>query len=214
MRKKAKKADASCRGHVMSRPAARIVASSQDAALPTMFGSFSAKAFRDQDGREHLAVYKGDIASKDVPVRLHSQCTTGDIFHSLRCDCGQQLEMALNHIERKGKGAVIYLAQEGRGIGLLNKINAYVLQERGLDTVEANEMLGFASDGRGYAEAAEILRILGIRSVRLMTNNPQKINDLSCHGIEVAGRIPVRVKPNRVNRRYMQTKKTKMNHFL
>lgn len=203
-----------CKRHLESTPKARMTVSSGEAALPTRHGTFRVRAFRDQDGREHLAVYKGRIAAERVPVRIHSSCTTGDCFHSLRCDCGPQLERALRRIERKRLGAVIYMAQEGRGIGLLNKINAYVLQEKGYDTVEANERLGFASDGRDYAEAAEILSILGVKSVLLMTNNPQKINDLECHGVKVAGRIPVKVKPNKNNERYLSTKKTRMEHML
>lgn len=203
-----------CREHLASRSKAQMKVSSSEAALPTQHGTFRVRAFRDQDGREHLAVYKGDVTEGNVPVRIHSSCTTGDIFHSLRCDCGPQIEMSLEYIEAKGCGVVVYMAQEGRGIGLLNKINAYVLQERGFDTVEANERLGFESDGRDYAEAAEILKTLGVKSVMLMTNNPQKIKDLECHGIVVAGRIPVKVKPNENNRRYLQTKKSRMKHML
>jgi 3,4-dihydroxy 2-butanone 4-phosphate synthase / GTP cyclohydrolase II len=203
-----------CREHIASRSKARMSTSSAEAALPTRHGTFRVRAFRDQDGREHLALYKGDLGSENVPVRIHSSCTTGDCFHSLKCDCGPQLEKALRHIERNGCGVLVYLAQEGRGIGLLNKINAYVLQEKGFDTVEANEKLGFVSDSRDYAEAAEILRILGVKSVRLLTNNPQKISDLECHGIRVVGRIPVKVKPNENNKRYLETKKNRMEHML
>ncbi len=203
-----------CRSHLKKTHDVRMTVSSGEAALPTRHGKFRVRAFRDQGGREHLAVYKGRIAAGRVPVRIHSSCTTGDCFHSLRCDCGPQLAKALRHIERNRLGLVIYMAQEGRGIGLLNKINAYVLQERGYDTVEANERLGFESDGRDYAEAAEMLKILGVKSVLLMTNNPRKINDLECHGVNVAGRIPVKVRPNKSNERYLRTKKTRMEHLL
>jgi 3,4-dihydroxy 2-butanone 4-phosphate synthase / GTP cyclohydrolase II len=210
----AKPKSRACARHLTSRPKTKIIVSSGEADLPTKHGSFKVRAFRDQDGREHLAVYKGEIAGTRVPVRIHSSCTTGDIFHSLRCDCGDQLVLALQHIEKNGRGVVLYMAQEGRGIGLLNKINAYVLQERGLDTVDANVKLGFVSDGRDYAEAADILRILGVKSVLLITNNPQKMRDLKCHDTPVVGRIPAKVRPNKNNRRYLQTKKTRMEHLL
>jgi len=202
------------RRRITPKPKARITASSDEADLPTRHGHFKVKAFRDQIGREHLAVYKGEVAGERVPVRIHSSCTTGDIFHSLRCDCGNQLAKALRYVEENGRGIVIYMAQEGRGIGLLNKINSYVLQERGYDTVEANEILGFTSDGRDYAEAAEILKSMGVKSVVMITNNPQKIMDLGCRHIPVVGRIPVKVKPNKLNSRYLQTKKSRMNHIL
>jgi 3,4-dihydroxy 2-butanone 4-phosphate synthase / GTP cyclohydrolase II len=205
-----------CRQHLKSLGNGKndIVEVSEEALLPTEHGTFKTRAFMDGMGREHMAVYKGDIAQEKVPVRLHSSCTTGDIFHSLRCDCGPQLAKALKLVEENGCGVVIYLAQEGRGIGLLNKINAYVLQERGLDTVEANERLGFASDSRDYRVASEILRILKVKSIILLTNNPQKIADLECHGTRVAGRMPLRVEPNKYNKRYLHTKKTRMDQML
>jgi 3,4-dihydroxy 2-butanone 4-phosphate synthase / GTP cyclohydrolase II len=206
----------SCRQHLSDRRGGKddIVASSGEASLPTAHGTFRVRAFRDGRGREHMAVYKGGIESESVPVRIHSSCTTGDIFHSLRCDCGPQLAKALEFVEGNGRGIVIYLAQEGRGIGLLNKINAYVLQEKGLDTVEANERLGFASDSRDYKAASDILRFLKAKSILLMTNNPQKIADLECHGTRVVGRIPLKVKANLHNRRYLHTKKTRMDQML
>jgi 3,4-dihydroxy 2-butanone 4-phosphate synthase/GTP cyclohydrolase II len=203
-----------CRAHIDSRAPVRMDVSSGEAALPTKHGTFMTRAFKDQEGREHLAVYKGKISGGRLPVRIHSSCTTGDCFHSLRCDCGDQLAKSLEYVEKNGRGMVLYMAQEGRGIGLLNKINAYVLQEKGLDTVEANERLGFASDGRDYAEAAEILKAMGVGSVMLMTNNPLKIRDLECHGIEIVGCIPVKVKANKNNKRYLQTKKLRMEHML
>lgn len=205
-----------CSEHLHDRRSRRdgIVESSGEAYLPTAHGTFRTRAFRDGRGREHMAVYKGDIATESVPVRIHSSCTTGDIFHSLRCDCGPQLAKALEYVEGNGCGIVLYLAQEGRGIGLLNKINAYVLQERGLDTVEANERLGFASDSRDYKAASDILRILKVKSILLLTNNPQKLADLECHGTRVLGRIPLLVKANEHNRRYLHTKKTRMDQML
>jgi 3,4-dihydroxy 2-butanone 4-phosphate synthase/GTP cyclohydrolase II len=216
MRKEVNLKGQTCREHLSEKPSKkdRIVAMSQEALLPTEHGTFRTRAFKDGRGREHMAVYKGDIESESIPVRMHSSCTTGDIFHSLRCDCGPQLAKALQFVESHGRGIVLYLMQEGRGIGLLNKINAYVLQENGLDTVEANERLGFASDSRDYRVASDILRMLNVKSILIMTNNPQKIADLECHGTRVLGRIPLKVKPNRHNKRYLQTKKQRMDQML
>jgi 3,4-dihydroxy 2-butanone 4-phosphate synthase / GTP cyclohydrolase II len=191
-----------------------IVAVSGEAALPTKYGKFMCRAFRDIRGREHIALYKGVVCGDGIPVRIHSSCATGDIFHSLRCDCGKQLSKSLSCIEKLGCGILIYMAQEGRGIGLFNKINAYVLQDNGLDTVEANEELGFESDARDYGEAAEILRYFGVKSARLITNNPAKIKDLESKDIGVLERISLKVRPNSQNRRYIMTKKDRMGHLL
>ncbi|MFH1055789.1 MAG: GTP cyclohydrolase II [Candidatus Altiarchaeota archaeon] len=191
-----------------------MITSSCEASLPTDYGTFRVRAFRDPEGREHLAVYKGDIKSERVPVRVHSQCTTGDTFHSLRCDCGKQLIKALKYIQSEGNGVVLYMEQEGRGIGLFNKINAYLLQENGSDTVEANEKLGFESDLRTYTVAAEMLKCLRVKSVLLMTNNMQKMKGLEEASIKVEGRIPLITKPNKYNRRYLHDKKVKMDQLL
>ena len=185
------------------------------AAFPTLFGEFTLIGFEDREGDDELtAVVRGDVrGAADCPVRVHSECHTGDIFGSLRCDCREQLEESLRYIAARDCGAVIYLRQEGRGIGLLNKIRAYHLQDQGLDTVAANERLGFPADGRDYRVAARIIELLGIASVRLMTNNPAKITGLKREGIAVTGRIPVVVPANRVNGRYLATKRTRLGHL-
>jgi 3,4-dihydroxy 2-butanone 4-phosphate synthase/GTP cyclohydrolase II len=188
--------------------------STEEATLPTDYGNFKVRAFRTGDGREHLAVYKGDLSSDKVPVRIHSQCVTGDIFHSMKCDCRRQLEKSLKYVADGGLGVVVYLAQEGRGIGLFNKINAYRLQETGFDTVEANHQLGFPTDMRDYRDAADILKALGVESVALLTNNKAKIKGLEESGLKVVERIPLAVEPNPHNRRYLKTKREKMNHLL
>jgi GTP cyclohydrolase II len=188
---------------------------SREARLPSANGILTVKAFRDGEGKEHLAVIKGDVSGKkDVPVRIHSECVTGDVFKSLKCDCRQQLDKALEYVGEAGLGVVLYLRQEGRGIGLVNKINAYSLQDDGLDTVEANKELGFPEDMRGYSLAAEILGLLDVKSVRILTNNREKIDGLRQHGIEVSGRIPVKVEPNGYNISYLKTKKSKMKHMI
>jgi len=186
------------------------------AKLPTRFGSFRIISFAGAaNGAEHVAIVKGRVKGQgDVLVRLHSECLTGDAFGSLRCDCGQQLQAALRRIGRARRGVLLYLAQEGRGIGLVNKVAAYHLQDHGYDTVEANELLGFPADARDYRAAAQMLKILGVRSVRLMTNNPRKISGLQGQGIRVTKRIPIRVKANPANRRYLDTKREKMDHLL
>ncbi|MCI4369996.1 MAG: GTP cyclohydrolase II [Thermoplasmata archaeon] len=184
--------------------------------LPTRFGEFEVVSFRTPgDGKDHAALVLGDIGGKEnVPVRLHSECLTGDVFASLRCDCREQLELAIEEILARGSGALLYLRQEGRGIGLENKIKAYRLQELGLDTIEANEALGFRADERDYLVAAEMLRALDVRSILLMSNNPAKINDLQAHGVRIAGRIPLEVSPNPHNAKYLETKRVRAGHLL
>lgn len=185
------------------------------AELPTRFGRFEIVGFYDaKHDKEHTAVLKGDVeGAQGLPLRIHSQCHTGDVFGSLRCDCRDQLEESLRYIEAEGRGAVVYMKQEGRGIGLLNKIKAYRLQELGLDTVEANRYLGFPDDARDYAVTAAIIRLLGIRSVRLMTNNPDKIEGLRTAGIVVTERIPVVIQPNDHDGQYLETKRDRMGHL-
>jgi GTP cyclohydrolase II len=184
--------------------------------LPTRFGQFHIVAFENnRDGKEHVAITKGDvIGAANVPVRLHSECLTGDVMGSLRCDCRDQLEAALQKIGQMEKGMVLYLRQEGRGIGLVNKIRAYSLQDEGLDTVEANLALGFRDDERDYEVAAHMLKALKVESVQLMTNNPKKINQLTQYGVQVNGRIPHNMKPNAHNRFYLETKAAKSGHML
>ena len=191
----------------------RAVAS---AAFPTRFGEFTLLGFEDAAaGTEFTAVVRGEVrGATDCPVRVHSECHTGDIFGSLRCDCREQLEASLRYIAGHDQGAVIYLRQEGRGIGLLNKIRAYQLQDQGLDTVAANEALGFPADARDYRAAARVIEILGIVSVRLLTNNPAKIAGLEREGITVTGRIPVIAHSNPVNRNYLATKRSRFDHLL
>lgn len=183
--------------------------------LPTKYGMFEIYGFEDKKtGKEHTAVVAGDVkGSKNCPVRIHSQCHTGDVLGSLRCDCHEQLNKALEFIGKEGLGAVIYMKQEGRGIGLVNKIRAYHLQDLGLDTVEANVCLGFPVDARDFKAAAEIINILGIKSVALMTNNPVKIDELNKLGVPVTKRIPIIISPNKHNKRYLETKKTKLGHL-
>jgi 3,4-dihydroxy 2-butanone 4-phosphate synthase/GTP cyclohydrolase II len=184
--------------------------------LPTDHGHFRLKMYRSRvTGLEHLALVKGDVAAGgNVLVRVHSECFTGDVLGSERCDCGPQLHTAMEMIEKEGRGAVLYMRQEGRGIGLKNKLHAYRKQEEGLDTVEANLALGFAPDLRDYGEGAQMLVDLGIRKVRLMTNNPCKIAGLDGYGIEIAERVPVVIPANCHDRRYLDTKKTKMGHLI
>ena len=183
--------------------------------LPTRFGHFTLYGFYDaKNDKEHTAVVKGDVRGKrGVPLRVHSQCHTGDVLGSLRCDCRDQLEAALAYIGKQEFGAVVYMKQEGRGIGLLNKIKAYQLQDLGLDTVEANQYLGFPGEGRDYQVAARIIALLGIESVALMTNNPDKISKLTAEGIQVDDRIPVVIPSNPHDADYLETKRTRMNHL-
>lgn len=186
------------------------------AELPTRFGHFQVVAFHaPHETKEHAALVHGDIHGKeDVPVRLHSECLTGDAFTSLRCDCRQQLETAMETVQKLPAGAILYLRQEGRGIGLENKIRAYQLQEQGFDTNEANIQLGFRADERDYEIAADMLRAMGVKSVRLISNNPDKLRDLEKHGIQVTGRIPIEIPPNPHNASYLETKRVKSGHLL
>jgi len=184
--------------------------------LPTAFGEFSAIGYRSLvDGKHHVALVKGDVdGAEDVLVRVHSECLTGDVFHSLRCDCGEQLESALSMIESEGLGVLLYLSQEGRGIGLLNKLRAYKLQEEGYDTVEANLQLGLPADLRDYGIGAQILSDLGLTSLRLLTNNPKKISGLAGYGLSVTGQIPIQHVPNPHNVAYLRAKREKLGHTL
>jgi 3,4-dihydroxy 2-butanone 4-phosphate synthase/GTP cyclohydrolase II len=194
----------------------RIVERLTEASLPTRFGDFRVIAYQSVlDGREHIALVKGDLAGKaNVLVRMHSECMTGDVFGSLRCDCGEQLGAAMARIEEEGIGAIVYLRQEGRGIGLANKLRAYRLQDEGMDTVEANAQLGFQPDLRDYGIGAQILLDLGLHSIRLLTNNPRKIVGLDGYDIEVTGREPLRMEPGEHNERYLDTKRAKLGHLL
>jgi 3,4-dihydroxy 2-butanone 4-phosphate synthase/GTP cyclohydrolase II len=184
--------------------------------MPTQFGDFVAHGYESMlDGGQHLALVKGDVAGKeDVLVRVHSECLTGDVFHSMRCDCGEQLAAALERIEQEGSGVLLYMRQEGRGIGLLNKLRAYELQEQGLDTVEANVELGFAPDLRDYGIGAQILVDLGLTSIRIMTNNPRKLVGLEGYGLTISERVPLEMKPTSANVNYLRVKKDKMGHIL
>jgi 3,4-dihydroxy 2-butanone 4-phosphate synthase/GTP cyclohydrolase II len=184
--------------------------------LPTAFGEFRAVGYRSLvDDKHHVAMVKGDVDGEpDVLVRVHSECLTGDVFHSLRCDCGEQLEAALATIEQEGKGVLLYLSQEGRGIGLLNKLRAYKLQEEGLDTVDANLKLGLPADLRDYGIGAQILVDLGLSSIRILTNNPKKIHGLEGYGLSVAEQVPIRSVPNAHNEAYLNAKRDKLGHIL
>lgn len=194
----------------------KLVSIAAETKLPTKYGDFRIIIFKNEvDHKEHLMIVKGDVRGKsDVLMRIHSECLTGDVFGSHRCDCGEQLENALRCIEEQGEGIVIYMRQEGRGIGLTNKIKAYTLQDQGYDTVEANVKLGFPPDMREYSLAAQMLRELDVKSVKLLTNNPEKKEDLERWGITVSKRVPIVIKANSINAKYLNTKKEKMRHML
>ena len=184
--------------------------------MPTLYGDFKLIPFRQKsNGLEHIALIKGEWKPDEpILVRVHSSCATGDIFGSRRCDCGEQLQKAMQMVEKEGKGVILYMNQEGRGIGLMNKIKAYKLQEEGLDTVDANIHLGFKPDEREYGVGAEILQILGVKKMRLLTNNPVKRIGLESYGLEIVENVPIEVEPNKYNRFYIETKKNRMGHTI
>jgi 3,4-dihydroxy 2-butanone 4-phosphate synthase/GTP cyclohydrolase II len=194
----------------------RLVQRIAEADLPTSIGDFRVICYRSLvDDREHIALVKGDVAGEPaVLVRMHSECLTGDVFGSRRCDCGQQLTTAMERIDQEGRGAIVYLRQEGRGIGLGNKLRAYALQDDGMDTVEANASLGFKPDLRDYGIGAQILLDLGLHSIRLLTNNPRKVVGLDGYELEIVGREPLQVEPGQHNERYLETKRSRLGHIL
>ena len=187
-----------------------------EADLPTRFGDFRVFVFKnDQDDKEHLALTMGDVISaRGLLVRVHSECLTGESLGSLRCDCRDQLNESMRMISKAGRGLIIYLRQEGRGIGLGNKVRAYDLQDKGMDTIDANHQLGFGSDDRDYAMAVAILKYFGIKSLLLITNNPEKIRDLKEHGIEIIQRVPIEIQPTKHSRKYLKAKRDKAGHML
>ena len=195
------------------RPPVAEVASAK---LPTAFGEFDIRVFESRlDGATHVALVHGELGTgENVLARVHSSCVTGDIFHSARCDCGEQLHIAMQRVADEGRGVVLYLHQEGRGIGLANKIRAYALQDQGRDTVEANEQLGFPADSRDYASAVHMFQLLGVRSLRLMSNNPKKLEGVTGDRLVINERVPIEVAISDANRRYLKTKKDKLGHQL
>ena len=194
----------------------RIIERVADARLPTKHGKYTITSYRSLvDTAEHVALVIGDISTDDpVLVRVHSECLTGDVFGSLRCDCGEQVDLALQAIESEGRGVFLYMRQEGRGIGIHNKIKAYNLQDLGLDTVDANVHLGYAPDIRHYGVGAQILNDLGVSRMRILTNNPRKLSGLDGFGLEVVERVPIKAQPNEENSRYLETKRTRLGHLL
>jgi 3,4-dihydroxy 2-butanone 4-phosphate synthase/GTP cyclohydrolase II len=195
------------------KPLVQCVASAK---LPTQYGEFAIHVYENPlDGETHTALVCGAMGNGEgVLARVHSACLTGDVFHSARCDCGEQLDMAMRRIGAEGRGVVLYMNQEGRGIGLANKIRAYALQDQGCDTVEANERLGFPADKRDYRMGVQILRDLGIRSIRLLSNNPRKLAGVTGDGLSVSERLPIEILPSESSRRYLKTKKEKLGHLL
>lgn len=193
-----------------------LVTREVEVVLPTKFGDFKMAAFSDEiEKKEYIAVFKGDLQGKEeVLVRLHSECLTGDVFGSKRCDCGEQLQKSLESINEKGEGLLIYLRQEGRGIGIYNKLKAYNLQDQGHDTVEANHLLGFKDDLRDFAVAAQIIKDFGIKSINILTNNPKKIESLEKYGVDVKKRIDSETEPTTENKKYLETKRDKMGHYI
>jgi len=192
----------------------KLIRKTVEAGLPTKYGNFKVICYEDYNKKQHLALINGSIkGKKNVLVRVHSECLTGDSFGSLRCDCGPQLEKALTTISKRG-GVLLHLAQEGRGIGLMNKIAAYHFQDHGMDTVEANLKLGLKVDARDYTIGAQILADLGLSTIKLLTNNPRKIEGLEKYGLKIVERIPIIIKPNKINKMYLSTKKEKLGHYL